>query len=194
MGIKIKNLGAITTPQLSDVLVVETDGGTKKISVGDLLTGYESYFEKVEGDFTKVLKELTELQTWKSEVLSGATTVVIEDESATSTVSDTEASTVSVDESVGDGLSTPIIENPTMGDGYNTEAKDSEILSETMSESNSTTDSLSQSDIVSASESISSSESQSESESTSTSESEVEVEEVTSESIVVEPQMKEELA
>ena len=177
---KAKEIESVVTTAKAEVDAEIATTNTNVTNLTTRVSSAENTINTINTDLTDAITKILALETWKSQVLAGTTTVLVETE-ATSTASDEAVSDTAINT---DGLS-----EPTLGDVEveETEVESSESQSESSSESLS--ESLSESESTSTSES--SSESQSESESTSESNTESEVK---SESIQIEPQAKEELS
>lgn len=161
----------------------------KEAKTSSRVDSNEANITNIQSLIDSLTARLEALETWKSQVLNGTTTVLVETE-ATSTTSDAASS------SSDNAINTEGLSEPTLGDvevEETTEETEVESSSESQSESSSESLSESLSESESMSESLSDSESESQSESESTSESNTESE-VKSESIQIEPQQKEELS
>ena len=193
---KTKEIESVVTTAKAEVDAEIATTNTNVTNLTTRVSSAENAIDTINTDLTDAIARILALETWKSQVLSGATTVLVETE-ATSTAS---ADDVAVSDNA---INTDGLGEPTLGDveveetTEGTEVESSESLSESESQSSSESsgESLSEhtSTSESESESTSTSISESESESTSTSESNTESE-VTSESIQIEPIQKEELS
>ena len=201
---KAKEIESVVTTAKAEVDAEIATTNTNVTNLTTRVSTAENTINTINTDLTDAITRILALETWKSQVLAGATTVLVETE-ATSTTSDD-------DEAVSDtAINTEGLSEPTLGDveveetteeaevesseSLSTSESQSESSSESLSESLSESESTSTSESSSESESESMSESLSDSDSTSESQSESNTEsEVTSESIQIEPQTKEELS
>jgi hypothetical protein len=176
---KAKEIESVVTTAKAEV---DAEIATTNTNVTNLTTRVSAVEKTISTDLTDAINRILSLETWKSQVLEGSTTVLVETEAT---------STASVDdEEVSDtAINTNGLDEPTLGDVEENEDESSESESTSTSQSDSESLSESESQLQSESTSTSDSESESTSESESNNESEV-----TSESIQIEPQQKEELS
>ena len=182
---KAKEIESVVTTAKAEVDAEIATTNTNVTNLTTRVSTAENTINTINTDLTDAITRILALETWKSQVLAGTTTVLVE----------TEAVSTASDEAVSDtAINTEGLSEPTLGD---VEVEETEVETEVES-SESQSESLSESESTSTSESSSESEStstsgESLSESTSTSESNTESE-VKSESIQIEPQQKEELS